>query len=427
MILEALILIGATILLMSGVYWTASVAKRLLLLKNKPNGNGNDVSRERQQQVTELVQHPRDIILSADLFKSLAFLITVGLVVWVVPTWSEALGWPWLPTFILALGIIWLIRVIVGEVWPRVHLIDDDIDTLPRGTAMFIWLSLVLRPMISIVRRLGGGSNQEISAEEREEILERALETLSQSAGTGEPIIEEDEREMIQGVIGLENTEVREVMVPRIHIIALEEDATIDDVRRIVREHGHSRLPIYEDDLDTIIGILYVKDLMTVEEDTATIDLAHMARNAFVVPETKKVDALLEEFKRRNTHIAIVVDEFGGTAGLVTLEDILEEIVGEIRDEHDIEGDPIQRISTDTVMADGVVALYEIGDALDVELPDEKFETVGGLLYDRFGGIPTPGYRIEENGLAFSVEEMDGQRIARVKIQRLDPSEPSPS
>jgi CBS domain containing-hemolysin-like protein len=164
-----------------------------------------------------------------------------------------------------------------------------------------------------------------------------------------------------------------------------------------------------------------------VEDDPATVNLAQLARDAFVVPETKRVDALLEEFKRRNTHIAIVVDEFGGTAGLVTLEDILEEIVGEIRDEHDIEGDPIERISADTIVADGVVALYEVGEALDVELPDEKFETIGGLLYDRYGGIPLPGYRIEENGLAISVEEMDGQRISRVRIQRLDPAESSSS
>ncbi|GAB4315522.1 MAG: hypothetical protein Kow0074_03140 [Candidatus Zixiibacteriota bacterium] len=426
MILEAIVLVVVSIVLMSGVYWTASVAKRLLLLKEKPTG-GNGLTHRRQRQVLDLVTRPRDIILTADLFKSLAFLITVGLIVWVVPSWSVALGWFWVPSLVLALGIVWLVRVIVGEVMPRVHLMDDNVDSLPRGATLFVGLSTLMRPLLSIVRKMGGSSSDAISTEEREEILERTLETLSRSAGTGEPIIEDDEREMIQGVIGLENTEVREVMVPRIHIVALEANATIDDVRRTVREHGHSRLPIYEDDLDTIIGILYVKDLITVEGDPSAINLVQMARDAFVVPETKRVDALLEEFKRRNTHIAIVVDEFGGTAGLVTLEDILEEIVGEIRDEHDIEGDPIERISADTIMADGVVPLYEVADALDVELPDEKFETVGGLLYDRFGGIPTPGYRIEEHGLGISVEEMDGQRISRVKIQRLKPSEPSPS
>ncbi|HWO56609.1 MAG TPA: hemolysin family protein, partial [bacterium] len=202
-------------------------------------------------------------------------------------------------------------------------------------------------------------------------------------------------------------------------------DATVQDVRRKIVESGHSRLPVYDGTLDTIVGILYVKDLFCAEAE-GDIQLSALARRAFVVPETKRVDALLEEFKRLKTHIAIVVDEFGGTAGLVTLEDILEEIVGEIEDEHDGQRRPIERESDDVILADGVVSLFDIAEELGIEAPDEEFETIGGLIYDRVGGVPRVGQSIEEHGWKITIEKMDGQRIRRVRIARL-PQSPSMS
>jgi CBS domain containing-hemolysin-like protein len=210
-------------------------------------------------------------------------------------------------------------------------------------------------------------------------------------------------------------------MVPRINIVAVPVDASIDDVRGKIVESGHSRLPVYDDTLDTIVGILYIKDLFCAEAG-GDVNLSTLARRAFVVPETKRVDALLEEFKRLKTHIAIVVDEYGGTAGLVTLEDILEEIVGEIEDEHDGKHRAIEKIAPDVIQADGVVSLYDIAEELGIEAPDEEFETIGGLIYDRVGGVPRIGQSFEEHGLRITIEKMDGQRIRRVRVTRLPES-----
>ena len=418
MIVETLLVFLVVVVLLFAINRTASLAKHLLVFREVENGEGNKPP-GRSHLPHGLTGNPRDIVLTVDLFKSLAYLIIVALVAWLAPLWSISLGWPWVIVFVIAMVAVWILRVIVGEVLPRVAMADISDEATPRGLIWFVGLWWLMRPFISLLRRIGKREKTDsLSAEEREEILERALEALAQSVGGGEMVIEEDEREMIQGVIGLENTEVREVMVPRIHMIAVEENASVDEVRRVTAENGHSRIPVYEGDLDTIIGILYVKDLFTGMDGDEHVNIAQLARDAFVVPETKRVDALLEELKRRKTHIAIVVDEFGGTAGLVTMEDILEEIVGDIRDEHDLGERTIERVDDDTLVIDGVVPLADIGDELDMDLPDEKFETIGGLIYDRVGGVPGVGDTIEEYGLEIKVQQMDGQRIARVRVHR---------
>jgi CBS domain containing-hemolysin-like protein len=421
--LELVIASVASLLLLVMIYLTNAGAQQLSALVDLATEHAEDED-DASGRWELLARSSRDVLLAADLFKSLAFGIMTVLALWAVPRFCTSMAWPTLPCLVVVLPLVWLVHVLAGDVLPRRA---ARAEPAPRLLSMRLAaLSLtwqMFRPLLSLAHWVSTLRRPTTRLAEREEIVERAFDSLAESVGMDEPVIEPDEREMIRGVIGLEDTEVREVMVPRIDIVAVPVDASVQDVRRKIVESGHSRLPVYDETLDTIVGILYVKDLFCAEAE-GDIQLSALARRAFVVPETKRVDALLEEFKRLKTHIAIVVDEFGGTAGLVTLEDILEEIVGEIEDEHDGQRRPIERESDDVILADGVVSLFDIAEELGIEVPDEEFETIGGLIYDRVGGVPRVGQSIEEHGWKITIEKMDGQRIRRVRIARL-PQSPS--
>ncbi|MEW5700688.1 MAG: hemolysin family protein [Candidatus Zixiibacteriota bacterium] len=371
----------------------------------------------RQRFLDAFSKDPRELLLAAELLNSLVFVAITAVVIWSLSRLWQERAWPTLPALIIALLAVWLLRVLLGDVLPKRRAIEPA-DSSDRsrlaGLALIYW---VFRPLLWLAGWITRARVGKRPPAEREEIVERAIDTLAESAGMDEPVIEPDERAMIEGVIGLEGTEVREVMVPRVDIVAVDVHATVEDVRRRTTEFGHSRLPVFDGDLDSIVGILYVKDLFCAQLG-GTIDLGALVRRAYVVPETKRVDDLLEEFKRERVHIAIVLDEFGGTAGLVTLEDILEEIVGEIEDEHDLGRRQIEHDTDGSLHADGVVSLDQIAAAFDIELPDERFETIGGLIYDRVGGVPKVGQSFAEHGLAITIEQMDGQRIRRVRIRR---------
>jgi CBS domain containing-hemolysin-like protein len=254
--------------------------------------------------------------------------------------------------------------------------------------------------------------------EDRSEISSGEIECLSDAQKIR---LEDEERRMIHGVVELGDTQVKEIMLPRPDMICAEENSTLEEIRVLVRKHGHSRIPIYKGNIDHITGIIHVKDLFLRATDSERLsDLSSLARKAYFVPESKKVDELLREFKRDKNHIAIVVDEYGGTAGLVTMEDILEEIVGEIQDEYDKELPPIQKLDEVTYRVDAKVSIEELNEKLGTKIEEKGFETVGGLIYDLVGSVPEQGrvleYKSEETELKLLVEKLEGQRIKTIKI-----------
>jgi CBS domain containing-hemolysin-like protein len=237
-------------------------------------------------------------------------------------------------------------------------------------------------------------------------------------------VIEEDEGEMLESVMEFGDTIAREVMIPRTNIHGLAVGSSFDDVVKTLTEHGHSRLPVYEESIDNVTGFFHAKDLfplMPVEPDQFKLG-AHL-RQAFFVPEAMKINELLKEFQERKTHMAIVVDENGGTAGVISLEDILEELVGEIRDEHDEneEEEPtIQRISENHLVADGGAYIDELADILDIEFPeDAPYDTVGGFFQHQYGKIPQLGSEFEFEGWQFVVQDADEKRVITLDIHRL--------
>jgi putative hemolysin len=272
-------------------------------------------------------------------------------------------------------------------------------------------------------RRRGAGE------EDSGEMSPEEIESFAQATDT---VLEEEERQMIHGVVELGETQVKEIMRPRPDMVCVQQDSTLDQIKELVKKHGHSRIPVYGESIDSITGIIYVKDLFLLPAgQRKAVKLSSLARKANFVPETKKVDELLKEFKQDKVHMAIVVDEYGGTAGLVTLEDVLEEIVGEIQDEYDKELPPIQKLDEKTYRVDAGVSIEDLNETLGTKIEEKGFETVGGFIYDLVGSVPEQGRKLEHESegcaLRLLVEKVEGQRIKTVKITITSPPEISPN
>ena len=228
-----------------------------------------------------------------------------------------------------------------------------------------------------------------------------------------------DKEDMIKGIDELSETTVKEVMVPRIDVVFVSVDTPIEELIRTLTDCGHSRVPVYEETIDNVVGILYAKDMLKYLLDNnsrADFDLASIIRKAYFVPESKRLDSLLKEFQRRRVHIAVGVDEYGGVSGIVCLEDIIEEIVGDIQDEFDNEVEDIMSIGENVFLCDARVGIEDLNEALAVDLPIENFDTLGGFVFDLFGKIPVRYEKVTFRDLDFVIQDMDGHKIGTVKI-----------
>ena len=232
--------------------------------------------------------------------------------------------------------------------------------------------------------------------------------------------IEEEERELIHSIFEFGDTVVREVMVPRPDMVSIPATAVLDEALRIIVDAGYSRIPLYEGDNDNIVGVLYAKDLLKrIHEGKKDAKVASIGRAPTFVPEQKKVAELLREMQDQRVHMAIVIDEYGGTAGLVTIEDLIEEIVGEIVDEYDQEEPLVEPIDDDTIRVDAKMSIDEINELLDAELPHEEWDTVGGLVFGLTGRVPVQGEQVTFDSLEFTTERVTGRRIQKVVIRKL--------
>jgi putative hemolysin len=233
----------------------------------------------------------------------------------------------------------------------------------------------------------------------------------------GDPAADQqEERKLLKSIVDFGDTLVREVMTPRPDIVAIRSDATLDELRSLFREQEYSRIPVYKDNLDNILGFVFVKDLILLESPKGEQPITIILRPAHFVPETKPVSELLREFQRHRIQMAIAVDEYGGTAGLVTLEDLVEEIVGEIRDEYDVEAEAVVDEGNGSFVFSGTADVDEIADKLGVPIEREGFETVGGFLLSHVGRVPAPGETFDIDGLHVEVIDAERRRIRKVRI-----------
>jgi CBS domain containing-hemolysin-like protein len=269
----------------------------------------------------------------------------------------------------------------------------------------------VLTALTTVTVRLSGRGKPE-----QPELTEEELRTLV-DVGASEGIVEREEREMIHKVFELEDTLVRSLMVPRPDMICLDVETPARDILPAVREHLHARVPVYEGSIDVIVGVLYTKDLLPYLTGLPPdFELRAHLHPPYFVPESKRADALLQEFQAKKLQMAIVVDEYGGTAGLVTLEDLLEELVGEIADEYDEPERLIQQVDATTFLVAGKLGIDELNAATGLAVPKQSFDTVGGWVLDLFGRVPRKAERTETDDVAITVEKVERTRVVEVRV-----------
>jgi len=318
-----------------------------------------------------------------------------------------------------------LIMLIFGELIPSALAAQHAEQNALRWAPLVMLLMRLLTPLSALVRAVSGLFTASAGASSAY-VTEEEIKTLV-DAGSEEGVIEDEEKEMIYSVLQFNDKVVRELMVPRIDIVGLSAESTLEKALQVAVAEGHSRIPVYEGTIDHIIGVLYAKDLLTrLDEANRQRQVREIMRPAYFVPESKRASELLEELQRQKVHMAIVIDEYGGTAGLITIEDLLEEIVGEIQDEYDPEEEAeYQQISADEYRFDAGIHLVEVNELLDVELSTEESDTLGGYIFSVLGKVPQVGESFERDGLRFTVESLDGRRIEWVRVLRLPTEQPA--
>ena len=316
-----------------------------------------------------------------------------------------------------------LLILIFGELLPKVYASKKSVGFTKSFVIPLYWINVMIYPVSETLTEIIKAVTSKTRIHKLKTVLTKdeigELTDLVQEKGT----LEEEEHEIIKSIVSFRNILTSEIMTPRVDIKAIQSDESFDHVVSTINETGHSRFPLYNEDLDTIVGILYAKDILPfikISKPRKAINLSTIARKAVFVPKTKKINNLLREFQSKKTHIAIVVDEYGGTEGLITLEDIIEEVVGEIWDEYDKEEDIIKKIDEDRYLVLGKTPIDEINEAIGSNVITEEtdFETIGGLVFKRAGSIPKEGYSFKLNKYKFTVKEIHRKRIKKVLIEK---------
>jgi len=236
-------------------------------------------------------------------------------------------------------------------------------------------------------------------------------------------ILNEEKKDMIQGVEDLATTSVKEVMIPRIDVDFISSDTPTPELVTKIMTSGHSRFPVYTDSIDNVVGVLYVKDLLKCFAENQEVDLLKIIRKPYFVPESKRIDSLLREFKRHHLHIAMAIDEYGGISGIVTMEDIIEEIVGDIQDEFDKEREDIITINDNVWLCEARVDLDDLNEVIGAQFPNEDFDSLGGFVFDLFGKVPVKYEKASWKNYDFIVQDMEGHRINVIKVIRTNENE----
>ncbi len=377
------------------------------------------------RRVAELLSRPQRLLVTILVGNTVVNTGAASLATLITHDLARSAGLPLEWLIVLEIVVVTLVILLVSEVTPKALAFRHNEEiaraaTLPISASTWLLLPLV-KPVLAITGSLrsrgGDADHAHFTSEELKALLE---------VGAEEGSLEEDEKELIHSIFEFGETTVREVMVPRIDMVCLPHDTSFDEAVELIRREGHSRVPMYREQVDNVVGILYAKDMIPfLHQRQAPEALDQLARLPYFVPEGKKIDELLREFQANRIHMAIVVDEYGGTAGLVTLEDILEEIVGEIQDEFDAEAPPWRRTADDGWVIDSGMLLEDVNALLEEEVlsTDEDYETLGGFIYELAGEVPKAGDSFEHLEWRFTVMTMKRHRIGLVKAKRKEQEE----
>ena len=370
---------------------------------------------QRAQLIDRMLSDPARFLSTLLIIKSLAYIAAGSMTVCLAMTlrWTDV-------GVTAAVGLIWLLLLavqIIGRGWA---LRQPEAVALTIASAVNL-VAAVLAPLSFLLRRLATyarGDADEVTAESVF-LSEDGLRFLIH-VGEGEGVIEEDEKQMIAGIFEFGETTVREIMAPRLDIVAMEVNAPLSQALDLIIANGHSRIPVYEDRIDHLIGVLYAKDLLLCLRDgNLDTPVRPLLRRAYFVPQSKKLDELFEEMQAQRIHMALAVDEYGGTAGLVTIEDLLEEIVGEIQDEYDSEEPQWKKLAPDTYIFNARYDVDEVSRLIGIDLSatHESIDTLGGFIYSQLGRVPEQGESIQFKDWRFTVLSVDSRRIEQVRVE----------
>jgi gliding motility-associated protein GldE len=327
----------------------------------------------------------------------------------------------------IATGTATFFIIIFGEITPKNYAVRHAERVALFAAPLIAGLSYILYPLARILVILSNGILKIFGLEiiKGQPFLTPEEIKAIVAIGEEEGVLEEEERKMIHSILEFGDTIVKEIMVPRTEIVALPETATIKDALEVALKEGYSRIPVYSGNVDNIVGILYIKDLIAfLKRGKLDLKIKEIMRQPFFVPETKRVDDLLREFQKNKTHMAIVLDEYGGTAGLVTLEDVLEEIVGEIFDEYDFKEEArLEQVAVNEWIADGKLDIDAIEEYFGIEITEEETETLGGFVSSLLGHVPSVGEKCVFDGLELEVISVANRRVDKVKIRKLESEE----
>ncbi len=368
-------------------------------------------------EIDRLLAEPNKFLSTILVVNSVAVIVASSMATVLALTFSESLG------ELIATVLISLVVLIFCEITPKTAALQNPLRWARVLVGLVRNTALVLRPVVwslsaitNFLVRLAGGQVKHPGPFVTEEEL-RLLVTVGEKEG----VLEEEETEMIHSIFEFADTTVREIMVPRIDMVTLESDDTVDQAVDLALQGGFSRIPVYEENIDNIIGVLYTKDMLKqLREGHNSMPIRDLLRAAYFVPETKKLDDLLREIRQRRIHMVIAVDEYGSVAGLVTIEDLVEEIVGDIQDEYDREETLYERVNENRYVFDAKISIEEFNEVMDTKLPDEDYETLGGFMYANLDKIPNMGDSFQFENLTFTVLTTRGRRITKVRVERSD-------
>jgi len=376
------------------------------------------------EELTErLVENAEGLILTCSLYR-LVFNMCILLLMVAVFANSHQAGLQikdYVLTFVIAMAIFSVFGLAIPHAWAK-YAGEKILSRTYRFLTFFerlAWPILyVLKVYDRLVRRLAGVV-EATPEEQQEEKQEEFLNGLEQQRMAG--VVDEEEQEMIENVLELSETTADEIMTPRTDIVAVEVSSDLQAILETINTAGHTRVPVYEENIDSIIGLIYAKDLLAeIGKNPQDFKLRNKIRDAYFVPETKPLRVLLHEFQNQKQHIAVVLDEYGGTAGIVTLEDILEELVGEITDEYEkTPPEPIKKVDQNTIEVDARTYVDDLNDEFELNLPeDEDYDTIGGFVFSHLGYIPKTGESFDYENLKFAITAAEPRRIKRIRIQK---------
>ena len=375
--------------------------------------------KETPEKIKSVLDSPQRLLVSLLTGNTIVNVSIASLAAYITAGFADDYTWSKSTLILMEVLVVSVVVLIFGEILPKMIAIKYSKEYAlkmytPLKIMMFILspISQGFNAITNVVIKIIPFRKEKIFDSEEEL---KILAELGEEEGT----LQEEESDMIQSIFDFKEKTVGEIITPRVDIVSLKSDESIDKAMDIIGERQFSKIPIYKDTIDNIKGILYAKDIIPyLMGSRPNVNLQNLARQPFFVPETKPIDDLMEEFKLRKTSIAIVVDEWGGTEGLVTLEDVVEEVMGEIRDPYDQEESNVLKQSDGSFIVDGSITIYDLEEETDIEFPEDRdYDTLGGFILNILTDIPQTGEQVEFNDMVFTVQTVENNRIGKIKIQ----------